>query len=105
MPGRPRGEFVVDPGALGARVHRIRTNRGIRTDAVAGVARSTLEQIEKGASVPSLDTAIKLASAFGCTLDDLVSQAVTDTTARGLRGRHVRVVPPPGGGADVLDAS
>lgn len=108
MPGRPRSKFVVDPGALGARIRRIRTNRGIPQDGISGVGESTVDQIERGLGVPSLDTAVKLARRFGCSLDDLVDGAVIGADAEPLAWPREPVAPSAlsgvlGGGADGSD--
>lgn len=41
---------------------------------LVGVSQQFIQQVESGQKSPSLDTAVRLASALGCTLDELVAE-------------------------------
>lgn len=103
MPARTRDTFVVDPGPLGARVRRIRTDRGLTRSQIPGVSRSTLDIIEAGRGLPSLDTAIRLAATLGVTLDTLVGMPIASPAAplpaaadEGAGSSNATITPSPG---------
>lgn len=61
---------------FGLALRRLREQRHWSQEALAGVAglnRSYLGEIERGAAVPSLLTLVKLAEAFGLSLTELVA--------------------------------
>jgi transcriptional regulator with XRE-family HTH domain len=101
MAARRRDDFVVDPGPLGARIRRIRTDHGLTRDAVPGVSRSSLDVIEAGRGHPSLDTLIRLADCFGVTLDDLVGRTIAPARAPHAAGE----LPPGSPGGDLEQSS
>lgn len=74
MTGRRRTDFLLDPRKVGRAIRTRRTDRGQRR-ADLPVAMSTLEQIEQGKALPSLDTAARLADHFHCSIDDLVGRS------------------------------
>jgi transcriptional regulator with XRE-family HTH domain len=62
--------------AIGKRLQQIRVAAGISQPALAeaaGIPVGTLRNLEQGRRIPRLDTAAKLASALGVTVDALLS--------------------------------
>jgi transcriptional regulator with XRE-family HTH domain len=61
---------------VGARLHRIRTQRGMTLTAVAaatGISKSTLSRLETGHRRPTLDLLLALSHVYRVPLDDLVA--------------------------------
>ena len=59
---------------IGKNIRDERTKKGMTQAALSaksGVKTSMLCQIEKGTKVPSLGTALDIAKALGCTVDEL----------------------------------
>lgn len=60
---------------LGARIYRLRTERGLSQETLAdqlGVSRQSVSKWETDGAVPELDKLLKLSQVFGLTLDQLV---------------------------------
>lgn len=58
-------------------LREVRQSRGISQQMLSArsqVSRSAIERLETGFSQPSLETAYKIATALGCTLDELVAE-------------------------------
>lgn len=67
-------ETIVFKGNISANVRSFRKKSGLtqaELSAKTGVGTSMLCQIEKGTKVPSLGTALEIAKALGCTVDEL----------------------------------
>lgn len=68
---------------VGERVYRLRTERGMSQEELAGalrVSRQSVSKWETGGSVPELDKLVKLSELFGVTLDELVRGAPEEDT-------------------------
>jgi transcriptional regulator with XRE-family HTH domain len=64
-----------DFGPVGARVKALRKRRGLSQDALAkraGLHRVTLANVERGATVPTLDTLARLATALRVSVAQLL---------------------------------
>lgn len=73
--GAPRVEVTSDAGRLGAALARIRTQRGLsqtQISRLAGVSPSAISQAERGQRGLSVSTLLRLATALGVTLDEIV---------------------------------
>lgn len=60
---------------IGCNIQTIRLNKKLSRNELAkkiGVSQQFIQQMETGQKCPSLDTALRLAAALGCKLDDLV---------------------------------
>lgn len=60
---------------IGCNIQTIRLNKKLSRNELAkkiGVSQQFIQQMETGQKCPSLDTALRLATALGCKLDDLV---------------------------------
>lgn len=60
------------------RIKAWREKRGLTQDALAaatGISRVSIARYELGVVMPSLENAHKIASALGCTVDDLLKEA------------------------------
>lgn len=60
---------------IGCNIKTIRLNKKLSRNELAkkiGVSQQFIQQMETGQKCPSLDTAMRLAAALGCKLDDLV---------------------------------
>jgi transcriptional regulator with XRE-family HTH domain len=71
---RPRAAFA---GAVGKRIATIRAARGISQEELgfrAEMHRTNVGQLERGERVPRLDSATKIASALGVSVDVLVEE-------------------------------
>jgi transcriptional regulator with XRE-family HTH domain len=82
MAAMPRRQSpATDPaqalgGALCARVRQLRAERGWSLEALSqasGVSRSMLSQIERNQANPTLAVTLRIARAFGISLDDLIT--------------------------------
>ena len=71
---RRQRERLREAPSFGASVRRLRLQRGLRQEDVAGVSRRDVGRIERGeTSVPRSETLVALASALGVTVDELGS--------------------------------
>lgn len=86
MSRRRRADFVLDPKRVGLAIRARRTDRGQARSALP-IADETLRSIEIGDTLPSLDTAARLADHFGCTIDDLVGRRATTAAVGCFAGR------------------
>ncbi|MEX5272127.1 helix-turn-helix domain-containing protein [Kocuria sabuli] len=91
---------------VGARLKRLRTQRGVTLTAVAastGISKSTLSRLETGQRRPTLELLLALAQAYNVPLDDLVGAPEVGDPRIRLKPRraHGRTVIPltrrPGG--------
>lgn len=60
---------------IGCNIQTIRLKKKLSRNELAkkiGVSQQFIQQMETGQKRPSLDTALRLAAALGCKLDDLV---------------------------------
>ena len=74
--GEARKEEAATARAVGARVARLRHQVGITQGALstrAGVARATVNRIERGRLVPEVETLRRLADALGVSLPSLLA--------------------------------
>ncbi|TDD38792.1 helix-turn-helix domain-containing protein [Saccharopolyspora elongata] len=100
---------VVDANAvaevIGGRVRRWRSERNWTLDGLAersGVGRRTLVLIEQGQSNPSIGLLLRLASAFGVGLSDLVEDVATTPVRVHRAGEAPTLWQGPNGGRGVL---
>lgn len=74
----PTGKRAVSAsGGIGARIRFMRRQRGMSLDRLAGTAgltKSFLSKIERGLSVPSIATALKVAESFGISVGELLGE-------------------------------
>ncbi len=73
---------------LGGRVKKLRAERGWSLEALArasGVSRSMLSQIERNQANPTLVVTMRIASAFGLTLAELVEMPSATATVQVIR--------------------
>ena len=59
---------------MGNDLHRLRSERGLTQEDLArraGVSRKTINTIERGRFVPSTVLALRIASVFGCRVEDV----------------------------------
>lgn len=87
----------ADPESLGGRVRALRQQRNMTLDQLAeatGLTKSYLSKVERGLSVPSISTALKVAGAFGMSVGQLIGQEQDPTaicvTRRGDRQSFMR---------------
>lgn len=73
----------ADPLSLGGRVRFLRQQRGMTLDQLAqvtGLTKSYLSKVERGLSVPSISTALKIAGSFRMSVGQLIGEE-QDATA------------------------
>ncbi len=79
QPGRPAGATTFDAElaqAFGAAVRALRMERGIAQESLAnlaGIERSHMGKVERGAHMPTLAIIFKIASALGCSTTMLMA--------------------------------
>lgn len=67
----------MDSRAIGRKMREYREKNGLyqfQLGKMLFVSEATIWKIENGERVPSLETCIKIAELFGCSLDELVSE-------------------------------
>ncbi|SDD78575.1 helix-turn-helix domain-containing protein [Kordiimonas lacus] len=73
---------------IGLRIKALRMSLGFsQEDLAAQIERSvhSISQIERGVNAPSLETAVKIAEALNCSLDDLVHADISRSAKSGVR--------------------
>src|SRR6058998_3805837 len=78
---------------VGARLKRIRTQRGMTLTAVAeatGISKSTLSRLETGQRRPTLELLLALSHAYRVPLDDLVAAPAEGDPRLQLKAGHVK---------------
>jgi transcriptional regulator with XRE-family HTH domain len=78
--------------AIGPRLRRLRTGRGLTLEAAsgtAGLSTSTLSRIETGRRQPTLDVLLPLARAYAVSLDDLIAAPQTGDPRVHLEARRL----------------
>lgn len=87
----PKRKSPIEPEPqLGKRVHDLRTHREWSLEelsAASGVSRSMLSQIERDQTNPTLAVSLRIAAAFGVSLDELVGQMQLDSHIIVVRSR------------------
>lgn len=88
---------------LGARIFRLRTQKHLSQDELAGalgVSRQSVSKWENDASVPELDNLVQMSELFGVSLDELVKGAPAPAPAEppGPAGPPVPAEPPASAG-------
>ncbi|WP_190814583.1 helix-turn-helix domain-containing protein [Saccharopolyspora pogona] len=104
-PDRPAVNTNAVAEAIGGRVRRWRSERNWTLDALAersGVSRRTLVIIEQGQSNPSIGVLLRLASAFGVSLSDLVEDGAVSPIRVHRAGESHTLWRGPSGGRGVL---
>ena len=87
QPGRPAGTTTHDAelaNAFGAAVRALRIERGIAQESLAhlaGIERSHMGKIERGAHMPTLALIFKIAGALECSTAMLMSEAESQLAA------------------------
>ncbi|MSO47952.1 MAG: XRE family transcriptional regulator [Thermoleophilia bacterium] len=97
--GVPQVQVVSDAGRLGLAISKMRLKRGLsqaQIGGLAGVSPSAISQAERGLRGLSVSTLVRLATALGVTLDELI-------VGHSEPGYHIRgrVVPHHGGASRV----
>jgi len=85
------------PQTIGSRVRFLRSRDGLSLDELAtrsGLTKSYVSKIERGLSVPSISTAMKLAESFGMTVGQLLGEKQYDDAVcvvrKGQRRKFMR---------------
>ena len=74
-------DATADFGGVARRIHAMRRQRKLTLDALAertGLTKSFLSKVERGVSVPSISTVMKLARAFEVDVAHIFGEAVED---------------------------
>lgn len=76
-------------GNFGSRFRECRKAAGLKQDAAArlvGVSQSAISQFERDAIEPTIDVAVRMAQAYGCSIDHLLG---LDTPDNGIIVRTI----------------
>ena len=99
------------PRTIGSRVRFLRSRDGISLDELAarsGLTKSYVSKIERGLSVPSISTAMKLAESFGMTVGQLLGENQYDDAVcvvrKGQRRKFMRAATSSGYNYEMLAA-
>lgn len=70
-------DAIAETAGIGGRIRFMRSQRGLSLDKLAetaGLTKSFLSKIERGLSVPSIATAMKIAESFGISVGQLLGE-------------------------------
>ncbi|UTW52996.1 helix-turn-helix transcriptional regulator [bacterium SCSIO 12827] len=87
---------------IGARIRFMRRQREMSLDqlgTVSGLTKSYLSKVERGLSVPSISTAMKVADGFGVSIGELLGAEQGDQTVHVVRKSEREAFMGPSGGA------